>query len=480
MRAREELEQFGLRILDMSRTELLLSMRFLAAALDALEQRMDLRTASVGTDGYRLLFNPSWLMMKWLEDPVEVNRCWLHMLLHCIFRHLYSSRLYEDRELWDLSCDIAAESIIDGMSRGTGRGAPAVARTVTDRREDIYRELEQEVRVLTAERIYDYHRRAGTPPAEIDRLAGIFLVDDHGFWERPDEDRGQDEQRRQPREGAGGAGRDDDDRERQGRMRRARDREDKWRSTGEQIRAALQAGGMGASEEMGELERVLTFQMRRRTDYRDYLRRFSMLREVVGIDPDSFDYGFYNYGMEVYGNMPLIEENEFREEKRVDELVIAIDTSASCQKSLVQHFLNETASILLSGEHFFRRVHIHVIECDDRVQFDRRIDSPEDMRRYAEGFTLHGGYGTDFRPVFAYVDRLRARGELKGLKGLLYFTDGAGTYPAKPTDYDTAFVFWQDEELDDTKVPDWAMKLYITDGPDRSGISPRSAGGEHL
>ena len=59
MRAREELEQFGLRILDMSRTELLLSMRFLAAALDALEQRMDLRTASVGTDGYRLLFKKS-------------------------------------------------------------------------------------------------------------------------------------------------------------------------------------------------------------------------------------------------------------------------------------------------------------------------------------------------------------------------------------------------------------------------------------
>ena len=43
----------------------------------------------------------------------------------------------------------------------------------------------------------------------------------------------------------------------------------------------------------------------------------------------------------------------------------------------------------------------------------------------------------------------------------MYFTDGFGEYPKKPTDYDTAFVFWRDEELDDTGVPDWAIKLFI-------------------
>ena len=34
------------------------------------------------------------------------------------------------------------------------------------------------------------------------------------------------------------------------------------------------------------------------------------------VDMDSFDYGFYNYGMTVYGNMPLIEELEYREEEQ--------------------------------------------------------------------------------------------------------------------------------------------------------------------
>jgi hypothetical protein len=47
-----------------------------------------------------------------------------------------------------------------------------------------------------------------------------------------------------------------------------------------------------------------------------------------------------------------------------------------------------------------------------------------------------------------------------------------GVYPEKPTDYDTAFVFFKDDELDDSKVPDWALRLYLMDGkntvvPDR-------------
>ena len=63
---------------------------------------------------------------------------------------------------------------------------------------------------------------------------------------------------------------------------------------------------------------------------------------------------------------------------------------------------------------------------------------------------------------FNYIEDLRAAGKLENLKGLMYFTDGFGEYPKKPTNYDTAFVFFRDEELDDTGVPDWAIKLFLT------------------
>lgn len=202
-------------------------------------------------------------------------------------------------------------------------------------------------------------------------------------------------------------------------------------------------------------------QNRERKSYKEYLKKFAVVREEVSVDMDSFDYGFYMYGLQMYGNMPLIEENEYREAKKVEELVIAIDTSASCKDKLVQQFINETGAILKQQESFFHKVNLRIIECDNQIQRDVCITNLDEMNAYADGFHVEGGYGTDFRPVFDYVETLRKRGELKQLKGLMYFTDGFGEYPKKPTDYETVFVFYGDEEREERKVPDWAVKLYL-------------------
>ncbi len=70
--------------------------------------------------------------------------------------------------------------------------------------------------------------------------------------------------------------------------------------------------------------------------------------------------------------------------------------------------------------------------------------------------------GADFRPVFHYVEELRRRGELRDLRGLVYFTDGFGIYPEQPTDYETAFVFREDQDFDSREVPVWALRLYLS------------------
>ena len=54
---------------------------------------------------------------------------------------------------------------------------------------------------------------------------------------------------------------------------------------------------------------------------------------------------------------------------------------------------------------------------------------------------LKGLGGTDFRPVFDYVETLRQSGSLTALKGLIYFTDGEGAFPEKKPPYDTVFAF---------------------------------------
>ena len=178
------------------------------------------------------------------------------------------------------------------------------------------------------------------------------------------------------------------------------------------------------------------------------------------MDPDSFDPVYYQYGLDLYGNLPLIEPLETREVNRIEEFVIVLDTSMSCKGELIRHFLEETFSILSERDSFFRQVRIRLIQCDERIQKDTLITSREDLEAYLTDFEILGYGGTDFRPPFAYVNSLVARGSFHKLKGLIYFTDGYGTFPVKKPVYDTVFVFMKDD-YQDADVPPWAMKVIL-------------------
>jgi hypothetical protein len=58
-------------------------------------------------------------------------------------------------------------------------------------------------------------------------------------------------------------------------------------------------------------------------DYRAFLRRFAVPREVMAVDGDSFDYIFYTYGLSLYGNIPLVEPLEYCESPHVRDFVVA-------------------------------------------------------------------------------------------------------------------------------------------------------------
>ena len=210
-----------------------------------------------------------------------------------------------------------------------------------------------------------------------------------------------------------------------------------------------------------KLSWFLHLEHKRYTPFQDFLRKFSVDREELKTDPESFDYGYYYFGLSQYGNMPLIEENEYRERRKIQELVIAIDTSYSTKGEMVKRFLEETLAILQDKEAFFSKCRVHIVECDDRIRKDLLLENAEEMERYRESFEVSGGYGTDFRPVFHYIEDLRKKGELKELKALLYFTDGRGRYPKYAPSYTAAFVFPKGEDIDDENAPFWAMKLYI-------------------
>jgi predicted metal-dependent peptidase len=158
---------------------------------------------------------------------------------------------------------------------------------------------------------------------------------------------------------------------------------------------------------------------------------------------------------------------EYKEVKKIEELVIAIDTSESCEGETVRRFLEETYAVLSSNESFFHKFNIHLLQCDAKIQQDTIITSKEELEQYMESFRLMGSGGTDFRPVFEYVDKLILEKAFHNLKGLIYFTDGYGTFPHRRPSYDTAFIFFHEEYLD-LNVPPWAMKVVL--GPEDLSI----------
>lgn len=440
----ERLQVIGSSILRAARDELYLGMRFLDVALSSFSYQMNGSIHGFGTDGRVMYFQPQMLGGLYKENRILVNRGYLHMVFHCIFRHFAwrgagrnigagysagennadSEKTIEER-LRDLSCDIAVEHIIDGMNYRSIRFSRSLLRRET------YRLLEKEGKTLNAQRVYKILSGWNLSEKDFVNLEQEFRTDDHKYWESKKPD-----QKPNPM------------------LSR------KWGEINDGIETDLETFSQEAGERDGDFLEQIKTGNRSKYDYREFLRKFAVFHEEMAVDDDSFDYNFYTYGLRLYGNMPLIEPLESKEVKKVEEFVIVIDTSMSCSGELVRKFLEETYGVLSENESFFTKINVHIIQCDEKVHTDKKITSQEEMKDYMEHLELYGDGGTDFRPAFEWVDRLLEQHEFHNLKGLIYFTDGFGIYPQKMPPYKTAFVFMQDNYRD-VDVPVWAMKLIL-------------------
>lgn len=408
-----------------AKEELYLSMRFFDVILNRMTCMPNANMHGVGTDGTFVYFSPDAVISLFRNNRVKINRMYLHMIFHCLFLHFHVPGTAEkQKEYWNLACDIVVESILDSLNFRSVRSY------VPPYRKNLYKKLREEHKVLTAKGVYFSLLSMEFTDEEFRKMQAEFWVDDHSFWNEnvpPD---------------------------------KRVERERQWKEDREKLQTEMETFGKDPSEDAREVLEQVRVENRNRYDYRKFLRKFAVLKEEMKIDVDSFDYIFYCYGMEHYGNIPLIEPQETKEVHKVEDFVIAIDTSMSCKGELVRKFLEETYSVLSESESFFRKVHVHIIQCDDKVQSDVLITNENEMKSYMENFEIKGHGGTDFRPVFAHVNELIRRKAFHRLKGLLYFTDGYGIYPAKRPLYDTAFIFMK-EDYQDVDVPVWAMKLIL-------------------
>ena len=410
-------------ILKNARNELYLSMRFFDVILSGFEFLPDTKISGMGTDGFTVYFYPDYLIGLYQKTPVQVNRAYLHMIFHCLFGHLKQPD-HAEEQYWNLACDIVVESIIDELNEHS------VRKYVPPYRKGVYQKLREKMEVLTPKGVYWELLGMHLEEEQFGKMQEEFFVDDHVLWNEnvsPE---------------------------------KCIEREKKWKEQNEKLQTEMETFSKEASENAENILNQVQIENRNRYDYRKFLEKFAILKEEMQVDQDSFDYIFYNFGMKQYGNLPLIEPLEYKEVNRLEELVIAIDTSGSCSKELVRRFLGETYQILSTRENFFKKMKVYIVQCDCCIQWYQVIHSEEEWKEYMQKITIQGRGGTDFRPVFELIRKEQEKRELQNLKALIYFTDGDGIYPRQKPDYETAFVFVKKTE-NMKLVPDWAYKLVI-------------------
>lgn len=416
----QKAEEIARQIWKLSRDKLLVNLRFLDRALSSLNFRAQYGLAGISCDGKTVFYDPLYVLEQYKKEQNSITRAYLHLLMHCIFSHSYHyGKLEQDK--WDLAVDVAVENAILEL------GLSGLETTRDEKEKEALEVWKSRIGVLTAEKIYRRLLDAPLLLKELQSISNLFFYDRHTMWEEQETIEITTEE---------------------------------WKKISERIKAELKSFSKDKMDKKSMIQN-LEEATKEHYDYGDFLRRFSVNGEDMLVNDDEFDYVYYTYGLQLYGNLPLVEPLEYKDVNKIKEFVIAIDTSASCRGKVVQAFLNKTYSILKSSENFFRKVNIHIIQCDSQVQSDTKITCDDDFEAFMKQGKLEGFGSTDFRPVFTYVNQCIERGEFENLKGLIYFTDGYGVFPSQKPPYDTAFVFLEND-FEQPEIPAWAIKLVLS------------------
>ncbi|QFY90893.1 hypothetical protein D5125_16310 [Magnetovirga frankeli] len=425
-----------------ARTKLILDKPFLGA----LVLRLPLKAAkpdwcpTTATDARHFYYNPEYIGALGISETQFILA---HEALHCALSH-FTRRGHRLQHRWDLACDLAINPLLldDGLKPPPNAIFLDEYRDMTA--EEIYPLLdEQDDEMDTLDQhLYDPDNREGSqkqnrPPPKSDQ--GEKSQGERP--ERPDRqendssgsgqaepDRGQDAGQDETSDGAGDNGGDNGAEPPPPLSQQERDTlQVQWQQRlAGAAQQALQAGKLG-----GKLARLIDHLLQPQLPWRNLLAH-----HISNRARDDFSY-MRPSRREGSAILPSLRSGQI-------DLVVAVDTSGSVKDGEIERFLAEIQAI--KGQ---IRARICLLACDAELAKGAPwIYEPwEEFRRPPE---VKGGGGTDFRPVFHWIDRHLPNPEL-----LVYFTDAKGSFPDKAPSYPVLWLIKGKE-----KVP-WGQRIQL-------------------
>ena len=396
----QEIEEFCRKLFTRAKKEICQEMSFLDCALRRLPCHFELKSEFLVTDGKQISYHPLCLYHLYKRSIKLVNRAYVHMILHCLFKHLWKQK--SDARLWDLSCDIAVEWLMDSSVYS------CLAAPQSSFRQETYKSIKKEAIEGIAEDIYEALSNRNLQAEEITKLSAEYKVDEHEGWREPYKNQWDNSQV-----------------------------EKKWQELRENMEREMTFFFGDFDSEAERFLNLLKTEVKTYEGYcfEQFLHKFGQMHKVLGPSEEEMNYGLYLHGLSMYGNSPLIELEEIDENGRNKDFVVVIDTKAACEEEIIEQFIAQVETTLSIGDSY-KKTLVHILRWNEK--------------------TLSWGR-EDFRPAFTYVEELIKKGSFKNLLGLFYFTDRAGQFPKQAPSYRTAFVF-ANRESQGVQVPPWAMK----------------------
>ena len=477
-----ERQKLAVEVLQLAKDRLLVSSPFLAPAASLLPfvPSPDALSPLSGTDAKVFYFNADHVLACFAATHEAPVHDYVHTLLHCLFLHPFANP-GQNQARWDLACDIAAECVaveLCGPRPGdTSDGAEYARRRICGALQQAPLTAESVFELLKADRFVDEEKA----------WQQLFCVDDHRFWyERPDvrstagagADAGHADERpnsESESETEPDGARDDapgEDGVPDEGGEHFKSPKNAWQIAAQSIAASMKhqpaspQSGWGRNLSGLFANLFVAPKSHKKPALDEFLRSFATFEETPRPSSDEFDYALYTYGFALYGDTPIIEPLETRDEKRIREFVIGIDVSGSVWGPTVTRFAQIVQGVLCNEGLFSSAPRIRIIQCDTQIVVEDVIDTPEHMRKWIEGVRIHGGGGTDLRPVFQRVDELVKHGEINDLNGVICLTDGYASFPKCATPYKTAFVLTPDGAQN--LMPPWAMTFMLEEDDFRS------------
>ena len=417
-----ELNRQAVEIIEWSRRKLSVKLPEFLPAIYLLPLRPSGAEGSLWTDGETLYYHPETVVRDYLGRKDAIAAQLMHIMAHGLLGHI-SRRQGQNPQLFDAVADAKAAAFVHRL--------PA-ALTPSWKKET--RKHVEAMDQLTLEAAY-LAPESQEEAEELVRKSLPLRMDNHDAW-TPSSD------------------------EHNGTMAR-----DLWSAAARQVAAALAQSGRGS--QYGSLAGELCEEYRdveeSGVSYREFLRRFCVRRERQEVDPDPINAIWYRVGMDLTGNAPFIEPEELREDAPALDLAVALDTSGSCCGEVMRGFLEELLAILRDAGG--PRVELTLIQCDADIQRVQTLSGEDTADGLMRAFSVLGFGGTDFRPVFDYVNAQRQDPEGRHFRGLLYLSDGFGDFPDRAPDYPVAFLFPKGEEMWDAdwfEIPKWVTQVRIT------------------